>query len=1233
MKRETVPAPSDAHDEISALVETLLETERRLEEITLGEVDTVAGRDGRTFLLRRAQEELRRSEASRQSAILNALPAHIALLDTEGVIISVNEAWRRFADTNLLHAPGHAVGLNYLQVCDSAQGAESAVARAVAAGIRTILSGSQQNFSIEYPCHSRAEKRWFLMRVAPLSEVVPGGAVVMHINITDRKRVEDSLRLSEASMSAAQGIAHIGSWELELVDSKSSDLGGLCWSDEMFRIAGYEPGTVEIDKEFFFSLVPPEERESVRMAVTQAIRDRGRYIVVHRMIRPNGETRVIREVGRISFDEETGAPLRILGTAHDITDQRSAEEAIRKSEQEQRQLVHQLEIERARLVEAQRMAKVGSWETDLSTLEVTWSEEAHHIFKTNPKTFQPTHEGFLQLVHPDDRRRVDEAFRQSLDQHRACEIEHRVLFLDGRIKFVEERWQAWFDELGKPVRARGTCQDVTERKLAHTLLRESELRYHSLFENMVEGYAYCQTIFENGKLRDFLYVEVNGAFGKLTGLEGVEGKRVSEVLPGLYESSPDLFELYGRVALSGKLEQCETLVKSLGIWLSITVYSREKEHFVAVFDNITERKKAEVALRASEAEFRTLSEAMPQIVWMTGADGGNIYFNQHWVDYTGLSREESFGGGWITPFHPDDRERAWKALEAATTAKTVYSIESRLRRADGVYRWWLVRGVPLTDAAGTIFKWVGTCTDIDELKQVQIRVGEQAELLNATHEAILVMDLEDHIIYWNDGAVRTYGYTAQEALGQNSGKLLYRDTTRHDEAHAAVLKYGKWHGEMVKYGRDGVERTVDARWSLVRDARGVPKSILSIGSDISEKKKLEGQFLRTQRMESIGTLAGGIAHDLNNTLAPILMAVEILKESVVDERGFSLLDTLHASAQRGAELVKQVLSFARGVEGQRIIINPLHIMRELIKVLRDTFPKSVSIQFTAARGIWTVTGDPTQLHQVFLNLCVNARDAMPGGGKLTVTMENVVLDESYAAMSLQSHPGKYVMIKVEDTGTGIPLEIRDKIFEPFFTTKSISNGTGLGLSTTMAIVKGHNAFIDLCSEVGRGTTFKVYFPADSTQITVTEHAIEANPLPRGNGELILLVDDEEPIRQVAKRTLEAFGYRVLLACNGAEAVAVYAQNQPTIAAVLTDMVMPIMDGAALIVALKSMNPRVKIIGSSGLASHEAVTRVLNEGVRHFVPKPYTAETLLKILRDVLEGTTNGELPQMLPPGF
>jgi nitrogen-specific signal transduction histidine kinase/ActR/RegA family two-component response regulator len=402
----------------------------------------------------------------------------------------------------------------------------------------------------------------------------------------------------------------------------------------------------------------------------------------------------------------------------------------------------------------------------------------------------------------------------------------------------------------------------------------------------------------------------------------------------------------------------------------------------------------------------------------------------------------------------------------------------------------------------------------------------------------------------------------------------------------------------------------------VRNPNGEPSLVMWINTDITERKKIEEQLLRAQRVESIGTLASGIAHDLNNVLSPILLSVGLLSATARDPDERRVLKTIEISAMRGAEMVKQVLAFARGVEGHSVPTPPRALVGDVALVVRETFPKSIELRTEIEKDVWPIIGDPTQLHQVLLNLCVNARDAMPTGGILTITAGNIVVDEQFVQMNNEGTVGPHVLIQVRDTGTGIPPEIRGRIFDPFFTTKGIGKGTGLGLSTVATIVKGHNGFIRVDSSPGRGTVFKLYFPAEE-MVSVTESKDTVQDIPRGNGECILVVDDEASVRVITQHTLEAFGYRVVLAENGAEGVAAFAKHKDEIALVITDLMMPIMDGPAMIHALVSLNPAVRIIAASGLGANGSVANLVDRGISHFLPKPFSAHTLLRTVRRTL----------------
>ena len=522
-------------------------------------------------------------------------------------------------------------------------------------------------------------------------------------------------------------------------------------------------------------------------------------------------------------------------------------------------------------------------------------------------------------------------------------------------------------------------------------------------------------------------------------------------------------------------------------------------------------------------------------------------------------------------------------------------------------RWFEVRAFPSPHGLAVYFR------DVSEQRKAQERILEQATLIDLARDAIVVHDLSRRILSWSQGAQRIYGWTGDEALASRFDELLSVPDQRFEEAYRAVVLKGTWHGELHKRTKSGAQVVMDCRWTRVCDANGEPASILSLESDITERKKIEADFLRSQRMESIGTLAGGIAHDLNNVLTPILVSVQFLKMGETDPDRLSMLQTAETSALRGAEMVGQVLSFARGMDGQKHRLKLQPVLADLLKIVRDTFSKCITITADVPDDLWPVLGDPTQLHQVLLNLCVNARDAMPEGGHLTISARNETLDEHAAALTAEISPGPYVCLDVEDTGSGISPEIVDKIFDPFFTTKEVGKGTGLGLSTSLGIVKNHGGSLHAYSEANNGSKFRIYLPAAEGEGKEVEPPTVRDQLPRGDDRLILVVDDESAVREVTRRTLEAYGYRVATASDGAEAVAYYTGNQEEVAVVLTDMMMPVMDGLATIRVLRKINPGVSIVAASGLATNGDVAKVASEGVRHFLPKPYTAAQLLNTL--------------------
>jgi two-component system cell cycle sensor histidine kinase/response regulator CckA len=488
---------------------------------------------------------------------------------------------------------------------------------------------------------------------------------------------------------------------------------------------------------------------------------------------------------------------------------------------------------------------------------------------------------------------------------------------------------------------------------------------------------------------------------------------------------------------------------------------------------------------------------------------------------------------------------------------------------------------------------------------------EQASLLDKAQDAIIVTDLDRRLTYWNKSAERLYGWTTEEVLGKVATDLFYPsgDAKEVKEAYDDVVNRGEWTGELQPHTKARRRVIIESRWTLVRDAAGNPRSILSINTDVTDRRHLEQQFYRAQRLESIGTLAGGIAHDLNNILAPIMLGMGMLRDRLSDDDSREILETISGSAQRGAEMVSQVLSFARGQEGKRSEIRPVDLISDVVRIARDTLPKNIEIVTEVDPGLPPVFGDPTQCHQVLLNLCVNARDAMPNGGtlKLSAQIDPVA---KHRELPGDLAAGNYIVFHVDDAGVGIPAHLLDKIFDPFFTTKEAGKGTGLGLSTSMTIVRNHGGVIRVDSAPSRGTRFDVYLPI-APKPSSGSILGKSTTAPRGEGQTVLVVDDEESVRRVLKSTLEKAGYKVIQAANGKEALTIYNTSGPSIAAVIIDMTMPVLGGVPTMHEMVKLNPDVRIIAASGIHDNEKVAKSVGKQVKQFLAKPFTAEMLLR----------------------
>ncbi len=878
------------------------------------------------------------------------------------------------------------------------------------------------------------------------------------------------------------------------------------------------------------------------------------------------------------------------------------------------------------------------------------------------------------------------------------------------------------------------------RRAAEHAAAATELRYRSLFANMEEGFAYCAIVLEDGRPVDFEYLEVNQAFTKLTGLGHAVGRRVLEAFPGLREDDGGLIARLGNVALSGEPDRLEIFLRPLDRWFSISAYCPEPDCFAAVFEDITEKKRANQALQTAHARLRRLVDSSLIGVLIASPAGRVLEANDYYLRLIGVSRAEFEAGnldwreftpseeleieknalaeviarGSCEPYQrhsvrrdgtrvpvlfaltrlpsPDDhiagfvldlshREEAAKLVSDAlhfnetlieslpigvlaydATGRCFAANEAVAKMVGGTREQLLVQNfhaiaswretgmlaaaeealaemkgreleVDLASSFGARVR-VGcrfvpiiyggkklllvVLVDVTARHAAEKRIHEQAELIDKANEAIIAGDLDGRISLWSRGAQRLFGWTADEVVGRSVHEVLSLAGIPPSAAiHTAVASADDWRGEVAGRNRDGTPLVVEASITILRDATGAPTGRLGICTDITEKKKLADQFLRAQRLESIGMLAAGIAHDLNNVLAPVGMASSLLQSQIKDPYSLRLLETLQKCSDRGARLVRQILGFAHGISGEPQLAQVKHLIRDIVEVISQTFPKSIAIEDDVPSDLWPVIANPTQVHQVLLNLCVNARDAMPQGGTLRLRGENVRLDESAAAQLRGGKPGTWLVLHVEDTGSGIPPEILARIWDPFFTTKSSDRGTGLGLSTVKGIVEAHHGFITVVSNIGRGTTFRIYLPAAETGVAATENVVRSFPRC-GKGELILLVDDEPSIRDSVGALLRRAGYSVVTASDGAQAASKFHARAAEIALVITDVDMPVLGGKDLANIIHARNPAMKILAISGLQDLRTGSENSAGGYADaFVAKPFTTDRFLHCVTQLL----------------
>ncbi len=656
---------------------------------------------------------------------------------------------------------------------------------------------------------------------------------------------------------------------------------------------------------------------------------------------------------------------------------------------------------------------------------------------------------------------------------------------------------------------------------------------------------------------------------------------------------------------------------------------KDLEHGFQVIAEREARVAAEAQLHRSEDRYRLLAENAQDVIWTMSLDGDLTYVSPSVRRLLGYTSEEVMRGGIERALTPEFAAIAKQTLQVAaeeyrrTGCFPEQILEIEQLRRDGSTVWTEIRATGLSDSTGQCIGILGVSRDISQRRAAAARRHLLETALRSAPSSVVITNATGCVVWVNQAFIKTTGYSEEEIVGHNPRILK---SGRHPAEFYAemwrTITEGKvWEGEIVSRRKDGCLFREQLTIAPVFGHDGATRHFVAIGQDVTERKALEERALRTQRLESIGLLAGGIAHDLNNVLTPTMLSLELLRCKFPDAASQELLKTLEHVTRRGAGIVRQILTFARGIEGERQPVSFRNLLKEMCEIVRETFPRNIELHAEIPDDLPFVNGDYTQLHQVLLNLAVNARDAMPNGGVLTLRAAAREMDAAQTRRIPESQPGPYVALTIRDTGQGIPPEILGRIFEPFFSTKSPDKGTGLGLSTVHGIVTGHLGFIEVSTALGKGTEFQVFLPAIAASPALPDRP-PARGIAFGGNRRVLFVDDEASIRRFAAEVLQRAGFQVTTASDGLEALELCRRHVSEFTLVVTDQMMPHCSGLQLVREIRHMAPHLPLILISGMIAIDDRARpddpIVASLRARVLRKPFTAALLLGRIAEALD---------------
>ena len=1041
----------------------------------------------------------------------------------------------------------------------------------------------------------------------PASATVPRTATPPAVAAMRKKDATD--RTTEVLIRQGLPAARMGGWEREVAS------GRMTWSEHIHEIFGCAADAMPMTLAELTARIHPDDRPLLENN-NRRLQDRRLPSGLElRLLWPDGSLHWLATRSEVVCDAE-GTPIRVIGIAMDITERKRIEDELRQS---QRLLRVGFDA-----------ANVGAWEWHQSTGAVTWSAQVEPLFGLPPGSFRGTFTEYLDLIHPDDVGTVQTAIQRSMAEGGGFRVEHRVNTADGSIRWLAGRGDVVRAADGSSIGMAGVVLDVTNRRLAEQILRDREERYRAVIASMHEG------------------VVVHDADGRV-----VDCNHSAEIILGLSHqqliglmNNATLWRLVNEDGSPFPPEEFPNAVAQrtgrprhnviMGVhraddslrWLSVNadplmpVGGGTPLGSVVTFSDITDRRDAERALRDSEQRWRSLAENVPDTIVLVDRTGTILFINRL---LEGATHEAVLGAHISVVMPLEFSSLLSSVIERVFNQGEVVSSDLQVEGMDQKKRWFSCHISPVRLHGRTIAATV-RATDITQRHQAEderLRFQNERELMFERMPIGCILWTHDRrISYANPAAEQIFGFQPDGMHGHGLELINFEESMPEMQSYFERVEHGDMGMVAMVTNRTANGDGVTCEWhpTPLFSSSGELTGVITMVMDISERSSLEEQLRQAQKMEAVGRLAGGIAHDFNNLLTAIMGYSELLEARIPStDTASGYVQQIKKAAKRAAALTYQLLAFSRKqvLQSQLLVLGD--VITDLVPMLRRLIGEHIALKTDLAPDSWQILADASQMEQVVMNLVMNARDAMPRGGSLTITTRNQSMDADMVRAYAEVHPGDYLMMIISDTGEGMEDSVRKRIFEPFFTTKPEGKGTGLGLAVVFGVVRQSGGFIFVDSVPGKGSRFDVLLPRADRSPEPFRHRDSTAQLAIRGSETILLVEDDDGVRGLAKDTLEASGYTVMAVSNGQEAVEISEHYPKTIHLLLTDVVMPGLGGREVAEKVRAQRPAIKVLFMSGYTDDMVLAHGVQDGTAAFIEKPFAAPKLLGRIRKVLSG--------------